>query len=130
MGGALGGIGGAGAAILGGGGGGGGAAAGSAASNVPGMAGTGGGGGLKIEVEGAGLAPVTLRLSGFGGAIVPKRMLARCFALPAEGPSDSSSSDSWERESTIDQSSSVVVVGASKREDVRCAIRGAAGAWV
>lgn len=58
-----------------------------------------------IGVEGLLVDSLSIALKGRGGAIVPKRMLASCLALPPPRGSSSSSSDSLS-ESAPDQSSS------------------------
>ena len=97
------------------GGGGGGAGGALPAPNAPGIGGAGGGdmalfideGGGDMVDGGGELSPrvSSLALIGLGGAMVPKSMLASCFALPLVGLASSSSS-SEEPESTTDQSSS------------------------
>lgn len=70
--------------------------------------GIGGGGGMPVGEATAGLSARGLLLSiedrGRGGAIVPNRIEANCFAPPWDGPSSSSEEES--SESTTDQSSS------------------------
>jgi len=106
--------GGGGAPKVGMGGGGGGAAnGGPSSSKLPGI---GGGGGDKagpvLGVGGAGLVGLptdffsSIADSGLGGAIVPNKMDASCFALPPLGLSALSSSSEDEVESTTDHSSS------------------------
>lgn len=68
--------------------------------------GIGGGGGGEPGAGEFGFEVFSIADIGRGGAIVPKRIEARCFALPPPGGWSSSSSSSLD--STTDQSSSSV----------------------
>ena len=100
--------------IGGGGGGGGGGAAGSgrSSSKLPGMGDAGGEGNGALRAEGGGLIGLSFGFfssiadMGLGGAIVPNRIEASCFALPPVDFSVSSSLSEDDVESTTDQSSS------------------------
>lgn len=77
--------------------------------SLPGIAGGGGGGAEGPVWAGAGDAgvePVFMLDSGLGGAIVPNRIDARCFALPLPTRLSSSSSDEDSSSSLFDHSSS------------------------
>jgi hypothetical protein len=102
-----------------GGGGGGGGPLGAPSPGIGGAGGAGGGGGLAVSnppvpegVSGtgvAGLLPVSARsiaLNGRGGAIVPNRIEASCFADPAPAGAGPSSSESSCSEPAADHSSS------------------------
>lgn len=95
-----------------GGGGGGVSSGGPSSSKAPGIGGGGGGDiGPVFGVNGAGLLGLSIFLSsiadnGLGGAIVPNRIEASCFALPPVGLSLPSSSSEDEVESTVGHSSS------------------------
>jgi hypothetical protein len=112
-----GGGGGGGAAAPGGGGGGGGGGAEGAVTGVSlsgekGVSSTGGagggGGGTVGLLSCTGVADFdsSIALKGLGGAIVPKRILASCLALPPPTRSSSSSSDDSLSDPAADQSSS------------------------
>ena len=119
--------GGTGGAIEGAGGGGGGASASALKPGATGAGGGGGGGGMVVGTEsasaasaaGAGITGLSwtgvddfdgvlssMALKGRGGAMVPNKMLASCFALPPPGRSSSSSSDESKSDPAADQSSS------------------------
>lgn len=124
------GIGGGGGAPVMGMGGGGGAPSG-APPNADPVGSVGGAGALSLLIDGPAVGVAGLSLSGVfglsfssiaergrGGPIVPKRMDARCLAVPPEGRSDSSSDES-SLESTTDHSSS-----SGRTREGRCPLLG------
>jgi len=76
--------------------------------------GIGGGGGGEPGAGELGFEVLSIADIGRGGAMVPKRMEARCFALPPPGGWSSSSSSSLD--STTDQSSSSVGLARERPE--------------